>query len=575
MLNRPFFYRILQLKYKYYPQCKIHMLSSISIKNFVLIDDLNINLSNGFTALTGETGAGKSIIIDALLIALGERANSKLLKDPSKAATVILCLQTSSASEVANALVEHGIDCASEIIIRRVIYPDGKTKAFINDTAVSATFLAGIREYLIEFCGQHDSKGLMNPHSHIKILDKYIGNGPELRQLSALYNDYKKHKNDLEELLRKNLRIDAELDFLNYAIKELEALSPIPEEESTLVEKRRVMQESAKASDVYHKASEGLNADSMLAQLSKVIKEMNKFPELFHPAIEACNRAEIEIEDATSALDAMAHMFTNGSAELEKVEDRLHEIRALARKYATHPDELYKILDQKKEEHHLLQNLTAAIEKIEQSLKQASDEYLKLAKKISEKRGGEAKKLESQIMNSLSDLKLNQADFKIQIESYDDTNGWKIDGIDSVKFIIRTNPGSQYGSLDKIASGGELSRIMLAIKAGLASVKSVSVLIFDEVDTGISGSVSEAVGKKIAELANDYQILTITHQPQVTAFCNNHLLIQKSFKENDTMVSVKNLSKDESIQEVARMLSGEEITSESVAAATKLISAVN
>ncbi len=549
------------------------MLQSISISNFILIDNLEINLSAGFTALTGETGAGKSIIIDALLIALGERANSKLIKDASSPSVIAISVSTDGLSELILKLEEYGIEAGSGLIIRRNIYSDGKTKAFINDTPVSINLLSEIRSYLIEFCGQHDSRGLLNSNTHINLFDKYIGIEAKIGQLSMLYHAYKKAKENLEALIARNQKVDLELDFLNHTIQELSALSPKEDEETLLVERRKMLQDSAKAQDTYVRAYDKIGSGEVILEVTRIQKDLEKFPEVFGEVVEALNRTIIELEEAKISLKDLSSLFGNSSSELEQAEDRLYALRGAARKFSVSPNELPAFLKKQKQEFEDLKNISGQIDKGTSILEAAREDYVKLATSISKTRLMSSDKLASVIVGILGELKMPQADFKVEIETHKEESAWRASGFDSVKFVVRTNPGSAYGTLEKIASGGELSRIMLALKAGLASVKSVPVLIFDEIDTGISGAVSEAVGRKIAALAKRYQVLTITHQPQVAAFCDNHLYIEKSFSENSTGISIRALSPSERVKELARMLSGEVVTEESVAAATKLIAA--
>ncbi len=544
------------------------MLLSLSIQNLILIDSLTIDFENGLSAFTGETGAGKSIILDALMYALGERTNSKLIKDPVKNAVVVATFD-SPTPEIVELLKSLGIDEISELILRRVIYPDGKSKAYINDINVSISTLQSISKDLVEICGQHDSRGLMDSTSHLSLLDIFAK--CDVKPLQTAFLNYSKIKTDLVNLKEKLEKAEIEKSYLKTLVDEIDTINPQPNEEETLAEKRKFLGESSKINAALMGSLEKLSNSKLMSDLFSIQRDLEKYETFFSTPLKLLNSAVIELEEASDSLQEISRKNDFDSSTLEEIEERLFKLRSIARKYHTIPALLPEFLQNKRAELALIDNAAEAISQLEKLLINAKTVYLNLAKDISAYRKKGAASLSQAVNSELKNLKMDKADFRIDLESNSSEENWTSTGIDRVAFLIKTNPGQPYSNIAKTASGGELSRTMLALKIALTNTKNISTLIFDEIDTGISGAVSDSVGKKLAELAKNSQVLIVTHQPQVVAYANQHFLVSKQTKKEDTAISVQLLNNQEKQAEIARMLSGEEVSDESLAAAKKLI----
>lgn len=546
------------------------MLLSISITNFILIDSLELDLKSGLTVLTGETGAGKSIILDAIQCALGDRASNKYLKDKTKAATISLVFDISELHDLKKLIIEQGLDASEELILRRSISTDGKSKAYINDIPCTIGQLQNLKDYLLEICGQHDSRGLLENSQHINLLDQYAK--IDLVNVSKSFLDWKKLDQELKDLRLKLERSEIEKSFLKSVIFELKELNIKEGEEQSLAEQRKLLQEGGKIKESVT-SSHNIISALILPNVYKLQKELNRFEDFFKEPIKMINNACIEIQEAESSITDLSSKFSSEYDSLQSLEDRLFKIRSLARKFNTLSEDFPKMLTEKEAELSLIENSKDAIESLEKSLNIAKETYLKYASEVSKLRAKEIKNLEQKILDQFADLKLDKAEFKVEQIVVESTNDYTVKGIDKIKFLIKTNPGQPFDQLSKIASGGELSRFLLAIKVSCADTTSVPLMIFDEIDTGVSGAVSSSIGRKLLQVAKNSQVLVVTHQPQVTAFANNHILVSKSVKNNQTSVQVRELNKDEREEEVARLLSGEKISEESFAAAKKLMQA--
>lgn len=544
------------------------MLLSLSIQNLILIDSLTIDFEKGLSAFTGETGAGKSIILDALMYTLGERTNAKLIKDVSKNAVTVATFSTPDPS-IVSFLQELGIDASNELILRRVIYPDGKSKAFVNDSSISINALQELSKNLIEICGQHDSRGLMNPATHISILDEFAD--INRAEIAKTFTNYSKIKRDLVELKSKLEKAEIEKTYLQSLIEELSLLNPQPNEEESLADKRKFLSESSKINEALNSSISKLSDSKLMGELYSTQRDLEKYEAFFATALKSLNSAIIELNETSSILLDISRKNDFDSTTLEQIEERLFALRSVARKYHTLPGLLPEFLAEKIKELELIDNSAEAVSALEKMLSKAKEEFLKIAKEASKKRLKAAEILSKSVNSELKNLKMDKADFKVELISNEKEESWTSIGFDQANFVIRTNLGQPYSQLAKTASGGELSRTMLAIKVALTSSKSIPTLIFDEIDTGISGAVSDAVGRKLAELSKNSQVLIVTHQPQVVAYSQHHFLVVKETNKASTSVTVKSLTAPEKQAEIARMLSGQELSDESLAAAKKLI----
>lgn len=559
------------------------LLESLSINNIVLIDKLNIHLDNGLCVLTGETGSGKSILLDALGLAIGYRSNSRLLRNGETMGSVIADFNITNNQNCKNLLNELGIDYDNNIIIRRILYNDGRSKAFINDIQVTQSFLQNVGETLVEIHGQNEQIGLLNSSNHREILDQF-GNLLDKRNIiSNIFEKMKTSKDKLEELLSKKDNIEKEKDYLKHIINEIEALNLQPNEEQELAEKRILMMNKEKVLNVLNEVKDSLegqyNVDKGISSAQHTLSRgvrlgdnlLEKDKNAFEEIIENLEQASININEASSKIEEIFDSLGFDNNTLESVEERLFAIRGLARKLNIQPDYILDLKMELEEKLSNLENQEVIIDDLEKEVKELKNNFLSNAKELSNSRKVVAKKLAEELMNELKPLKMEKTVFDVEFKELDENN-WNKYGIDSVRFLASTNPGTPMNELSKIASGGELSRFMLALKVVLSKVNSVPTMIFDEIDTGISGAVAEAVGDRLKKLGQSLQVLVVTHHAQVASKGNYHLKVQKVQQNDKTNTNVIVLEGKDRINEIARMFSGEIITDDALKVAEKMLS---
>lgn len=558
------------------------MLESLSINNIVLIDKLNIHLENGLCVLTGETGSGKSILLDALGLAIGYRSNSKLLRNGEDKGSVIAVFDIANNQNCKILLDELGIEYDNNIIIRRILYSDGRSKAFINDIQVTQSFLQNVGETLVEIHGQNEQIGLLNSSNHREILDQFGNLIDKRKQLSNIFEKMKNANNQLEDLLSKKDNIEKEKDYLKHIINEIEALNLHENEEQELAEKRILMMNKEKVLNVLNEVKDNLegqyNIDKGISSaqhtLSRGIKlgdnllENNK--NAFEEIVENLEQASININEALSKIETIFDTLGFDNNTLESVEERLFAIRGLARKLNIQPDLILNLKVELEEKLSNLENQEVVIGDLEKEVKELKNNFLANAKELSNLRKETAIKLQNELMAELKPLKMEKTIFNVEFKELDENN-WNKYGIDSIRFLASTNPGTPMNELSKIASGGELSRFMLALKVVLSKVNSVPTMIFDEIDTGISGAVAEAVGERLKKLGQTLQVLVVTHHAQVASKGNYHLKVQKEQQNDKTNTNVIVLEGKDRINEIARMFSGEIITEDALKVAEKMM----
>lgn len=549
------------------------MLTNLVINNIVLIQKLDIALKDGFCVLTGETGAGKSILLDALGLAIGKRASASLVRSGQKQGNVVAVFDIRNNAEVQNILDEQAIEHDGEIAMRRVVYSDGKSKAFVNDVAVGAGLLTNLSEKLIEIHGQHDQRGVLNVATHRSVIDSYGQLENEIKNTSDIFKKYKQIKLELESLRENEAKIAAEEDYLKFVLNELESLDITPGIESELTEKRNIMLGRDKLIEAVGSSLDILQSGDIEKSINQVQSLLLKHVDInenFALINDMLERASIEINEAASQLNAEASKIDEADENIDAIEERLFAIKAAAKKYGRPSDELSAYADEIRGKLDLIENKEQNIQKLENDLKLAKEQYINSANILSERRKKSALKIEKAIAAELRPLKMENTSLLVNFEKTSEEN-WGEKGFDKILFMVRTNPGSPYAPIAKIASGGELSRFMLALKVVLSEVKSVPAMIFDEVDTGIGGAVAEAVGKRLKVLGERLQVFAITHQPQVAACGGFHLKVKKHQSKEGTTTNVEILSEQERHEELARMLAGENITGEARAAAAKLL----
>jgi DNA repair protein RecN (Recombination protein N) len=556
------------------------VLHSILINNIVLIDRLEIKLFNNFSVLTGETGSGKSILLDALGLAIGYRSNNRLLRKGSNQGLVVAEFEINNNQECKEILLENGLinpENPNILILRRVLL-EGSSKAFVNDVAVGVNLLAKIGATLIEIHGQHEQSNLLETSFHRKILDQYASSKDLLSKVNQVFDDLDNTKKELKKLHDQAAKNEREKDYLIHIIKELEEADLEENEEEILTNQRNVILSSEKISHLMSQVlSEVSEADSQIFSANRALirnqnlgsfldEEDNKLEILTN----VLDEISIKNEQARSLVDQIMSNIGGGNESLEDVEERLFLLRNLSRKFNIKIDELPNFLNEAESKLAIVENLTLLAGDLENKKSALEKEYLTQAEKLSELRKKSGLKLTSKVQDELKFLKMPAVKFAVIIEKLNPEN-YSRNGIDNIKFSSATNASSNLDDISKIASGGELSRFMLALKVALLEIKSTPVLIFDEIDSGIGGAVANAVGDRLKLLSSNSQILVVTHHPQIAAKANNHLRVEKSTSQNITKTQITILDLAQKEQEVARMLSAEQITDESLAAARKLM----
>ncbi len=555
------------------------MLKSLSIRNVVLIDSLDIDFSGGLIVLTGETGAGKSILLDSLGLLLGNRAESSLIRIGTDKLSVTGVFEVADDNKIYELAKEYDLDIDGDIIIKRTITADGKNKIWFNDQLISLKLLKELSSNLIEIHGQHDNQGLLNPTTHCDILDNYGCYVDVIGKTKQAYQQFKNLNNELKIKEQELAKAKEDEENLCHWVKELEKVAPQKGEEENLRSRRSELMNAEKIIEKLNSAYSALNGgNSVLEQISKARNAVSRANEIVNGKY-----AEIEqnLENALYTLNDAVEQIENNSAdislnqnEIDNIETRLFLLRDLAKKHQTDIDLLPEKLEELSNALNSLQKGEDCLAELRQNVAKSRAEYIKNAEELSKKRQATAQKLDKSIMKELPPLKMEKAVFKTSLIQKDETQ-WGEKGRDAVCFEVSTNPNTPMGALNKIASGGELSRFMLALKVNLAQQSSQETLIFDEIDTGIGGATAEAVGERLSRLAQNEQVLVVTHSPQVAAFSNEHFKVEKNTTNNITTTNLIKLSPSEKIEEIARMLAGEKITKEARAAATVLVNKDN
>ena len=551
------------------------MLVNLSIRNIVLIEKLDLTWRAGLCTLTGETGAGKSILLDALALATGARGDAGLVRSGAEQGTVTAAFDISEDKLVTRVLQEHDIPCEGQIILRRVQSKDGRSRAFINDAPVSVNLLKTVGSALVEIHGQNESQSLTDGPIQLSLIDSYAGHRDKVFQLKEKYSHLKECEEQLDLYKNASDRAAAEEDFLRHALEELEKLDPIEGEEAKLSEERTLLMNSEKIAGYISEALALMEGDKALqSALNGALRQLEKVADQaagrLDTTITALERAIIEADEAqTQLLDASREMVYDPQ-RLEQVEERLFGLKALARKHGVQVDQLPATKTMLHQQVEDIESGADRLVELQKNVAQAFKDYEILALSISKTRIDAADKLDKTVMKELEPLKLNGGGFQTSFSHVEPSMGTAT-GIDSVQFMASTNPGMPAGPISKIASGGELARFMLALKVALAEASDPLTMIFDEVDAGVGGAVAEAVGSRLKLLAENGQVLVVTHSPQVAACGNHHWLISKSIDDESTMTRVEELSTQNREEEIARMLAGASVTEEARAAAVRLL----
>ncbi len=548
------------------------MLQSLHIQNFILIERLDLDFSNGFNALTGETGSGKSILLDSILFALGQKFNGSPIKPGAKNCSVTLIFATNDELNVK--LEELDIDIqteTSELIIKRVYNAQGRNKYFLNDEIVTAKLLQKIFNYLLELHGQHSHTMLTDKASHMAILDNFSHLTKQKHQIAILRKEWLKYEKEWSEFNAKKQKLDEEVEYLEHVCAELEELNIAEGEEQELLDIKKKIQNYNNEYDLIKNIIRQIE-DSKIEQVIGSAQKMINTSSL-EADLSACNQNLEEsydkLESAKDHLQQILKSMELPEHSIDDVEDRLYEIRTLARKHNCTSEQLGSFLDKSKVKLEFLKNTVSSSLEIEQKIQDQKNRYLKEAKLLHDKRKIAAKKLSKIVMQELGYLDMKKAIFQINIE-YDENQPTNF-GCDTTSFVASTNPGMKLLPIDKIASGGELSRFMLALRVALFDSAPKQTIIFDEVDVGISGAVADSIGQRLKELSKAVQIIVITHQPQVAGKADQHILVAKKQNKDNTKVNIDIIEGEDKHIELARMISGKKITKLGIEAAKELI----
>jgi DNA repair protein RecN (Recombination protein N) len=552
------------------------MLARLSIRDIVLIDRLDIDFGTGLAALTGETGAGKSILLDAFALALGARGEAALVREGAEQGQVIAAFDVARDHPARRVLADNDLSGEDELIVRRVQFADGRTRAFVNDQPVSVQVLRALGTALVEIHGQHDERAFTDAATHRALLDAYGGIEGDADEVARLWTERRAREAAVEDHRAAVERANREAEWLRHAVDELGKLNPQTGEETALAERRAVMMQAEKVADdlrATHEAVSGPNAP--VAPLATAVRRLERraaqAPALIAPAVKAIDAALNALEEARSQLEQALQVAEFDPAELERIEERLFALRAAGRKYNVPVDELAALTRRYEGDLALIDAGAEKLTVLEKEAQEAAARYLQAAHALSAARRRTAQKLDKAVNAELKPLKLERAEFSTEIESESEGPN----GLDRVEFWVRTNPGTRPGPLMKVASGGELARFLLALKVVLADRGSAPTLVFDEIDTGVGGAVADSIGVRLARLASGVQVIAVTHAPQVAARADRHYLITKDALAKGKRVAtrVAELEGERRREEIARMLAGAEITAEARAAAERLIRA--
>ncbi|MBY0350413.1 DNA repair protein RecN [Tabrizicola sp.] len=545
------------------------MLRSLDIRDVLIIDRLSLDIGPGLNVLTGETGAGKSILLDALGFVLGWRGRAELVRQGAAQGEVTAVFDLPAGHAARTVLQEAGIAAEDELILRRVNAADGRKTAFVNDRRVSGEVLRDLSDSLVELHGQHDDRGLLNPRGHRALLDAFAG--LDLSALRAAWAAQREARAALAEAEGALARAAAEEEFLRHAVAELDKLNPEPGEDASLDARRRLMQGAGRIRDDVAKALQALSEEGAEGRMRDALRWLDgaagKAEGRLDGALDALNRALIELGEAQGGVERALEALDVDPAELERVEERLFAIRALARKHGVLADDLGDFARGLRARLAAIDGGAAGIARLRQAAVAAEAAYGAEAARVTLARRQAAGRLDAAMAAELAPLKMERAVFATEVTGGEPGP----EGMDAVTFTVATNPGAPAGPLNRIASGGELSRFLLALKVCLTGDSPGLTLIFDEIDRGVGGATADAVGRRLKALATGAQVLVVTHSPQVAAFGARHWRVEKRVAAGQTLSTVTGLDPADRVEEIARMLAGDTVTEAARAAARALL----
>jgi DNA repair protein RecN (Recombination protein N) len=556
------------------------MLAALSIRDIVLIDRLDLEFGPGLCVLTGETGAGKSILLDAFTLAIGGRGDASLVRRGASQGQVTASFELAPDHPVLRLLAENGLEAEGLLILRRLQSADGRTRAFINDVAVGVQLLREVGQALVEIHGQHDDRALIDPSGHRDLVDAFGGLSGEASAVASAWQAWRSAEDERARHESEIAAIRANADYISHALDELAQLNPQTGEEETLASRRQLMMHAEKIAGELNEAldalaGEGTGGARLAAALRRIERQVGAGGALLASVAEALERVLGETNAARAKIEEALAATAFEPQDLERAEERLFALRALARKHRVGVDDLPAFVARLETELAALDQGETKLEELTAATVAAREIYAGAAMLLSESRKAAAERLDEEVLAELAPLKLDKARLITRIEIVGVYDGGQ-HGIDRVAFWVRTNPGTEPGPLMKVASGGELARVILALKVVLAARGSAPTLVFDEVDAGVGGATAAAVGERLARLGAKVQVLAVTHAPQVAALANEHMLIAKEAvhgPDGETMATrVSVLDGEWRREEIARMLAGQTITDEARAAAERLMS---
>ncbi|MGT2781488.1 DNA repair protein RecN [Streptococcus lutetiensis] len=539
------------------------MLLEISIKNFAIIEEISLTFENGMTVLTGETGAGKSIIIDAMNLMLGARASLDVIRHGANKAEIEGLFSVGENAVLTQILEENGIEVTEELIIRREILQNGRSIGRINGQMVNLTTLRAVGQYLVDIHGQHDQEELMKPNMHIRMLDEF--GDSQFASVKKLYQDLFEHYRRLRKRVLTKQKNEQEhkarIEMLEFQIAEIEAAALKSGEDQVLNQKRDKLLNHKHIADTLTNAYVMLD-DEEFSSLSNIRSAMNdlmtleEFDADYKDMSSNVSEAYYILEEVTKQLSDVIDELDFDAGSLQQIEARLEVIHSITRKYGGSVDDVLDYYENITKEYNLLTGNDESSDDMEKDLKRLEKELIVAAENLSQERHQLAKNLEAEIKQELADLYMEKADFQVQFSK----GKFNRDGNEAIEFYISTNPGEGFKPLVKVASGGEISRLMLAIKSAFSRKEDKTSIVFDEVDTGVSGRVAQAIAQKIYKIGSHGQVLAISHLPQVIAIADYQFFIEKRSDENTTVSTVRLLSEEERVEEIAKMLAGSDIT---------------
>ncbi len=552
------------------------MLVSLTVRDFAIVDQIEVEFDDGMTVLTGETGAGKSILVDALSLVLGERGSAQLVRSGAKRAEFSAEFDVATLPEIRSWLEEHSLDEGDECLIRRVINADGRSRAFVNGNAVTIQQLKSIGEHLVDIHGQHFHQSLARRDIQRQLLDHFGGLNDLLGKVGTDFVSWRALAERHRQLTDADIDRASRLDLLTFQLDELRSLDAQPGEAEELQTERqrlansgRLVEGAASALDAIFDGESG-NANSLLADAGRAVDGLVEFDESLQSVAELVESAGIQVTEAADELRRYVEGIDMDPARREEVESRLDAMFTLARKHRSEPKDLPELRGTLETEFDELNNAEERGRELEREVLAARDAFLKRAATLTKKRTAAAKKLAAEVTDAMHGLGMPGGRFEISIDALADDDA-RAHGADRIEFLISANPGQPLQALSKVASGGELSRMSLAIQVIASGGSDIPTMVFDEVDSGVGGGVAEMVGRRLAELGGDRQVLCVTHLPQVASLANQHFRIAKVTDGKSTRTSVQPLGKDERIEELARMLGGVEITRKTLEHAEEML----